>query len=297
MDYIAGIDGGGTRTTLVFRAIAGEPLGTKIFGPFNLNSIGPMQFKTLLGEITGTLHALGNCRSLCIGAAGVSNPQMGRLVAEAMEEGGIAQWKLVGDHEIALYGALEGAPGIAVIAGTGSVCLGRNISGRLERAGGWGHLIGDEGSGYGLGRDALNAITKDLDGCSEKTELVALAAEMGALSSREDIIRYVYNGDKSRIAALAPLVERAARNADRVAVDIVERNAASLARLIGGVAGRLGLENAPVALLGGLLEHDTCLRAALVRILRDARPNLHCMAPKQNAGVGAVLMAKDMLAS
>ena len=148
MRLAAGIDGGGTRTTLECRSPEGAVLCRESFGPFNLNSIGEERFAALWAEIIGFLNAQGTCSALCAGAAGISNPRVRALTAQAMERAGIVRWKLVGDHETALYGALSGQPGCALIAGTGSICCGRNARGEFVRAGGWGHLIDDGGSGY-----------------------------------------------------------------------------------------------------------------------------------------------------
>ncbi len=96
------------------------------------------------------------------------------------------------------------AKGIALIAGTGSICFGKNGAGEYARSGGWGHLIGDEGSGYALGRDALAAVARAWDGWGEKTLLSQLLAEQMELDDQKKIISYTYGGDKGRIAALAP---------------------------------------------------------------------------------------------
>lgn len=295
MKFVAGIDGGGTKTTLVCWTLGGEHLRTEVFGPFNLNGIGEEAFAELLDEITAFLHSLGECCALCIGAAGYSRNNMGSLTAAAMEKAGIANWKLVGDHEIALWGALEGKPGCALIAGTGSICLGRGCDGSTARAGGWGHLIGDEGSGFALGRDALAAVAKHLDGYGEDTILTRLLSEKLSLTTRQEIISYVYSGDKSRIAAIATLVEEAAASGDRAANSILRKNAAALAELVRAVAQPLALTQGELALLGGLLEHETILRHLFIEEMGRLLPGMRCIAPKHPASVGAVMMALSML--
>ena len=297
MKFAAGIDGGGTKTTLVCRRLDGSDLCTKVFGPFNLNSIGDIAFTQLLDEITGFLHALGTCSALCIGAAGYSTQKMRFLVAAAMEKAGIDNWTLVGDHEIALCGALEGKPGCALIAGTGSICLGQNQSGQAVRAGGWGHLIGDEGSGYALGRDALAAVAKNMDGYQENTLLTQFLAEKLGLTTRTEIISYVYGGDKGRIASIASLVLEAAEVGDTVAADIVRNNARMLAKLVAAVAKQLDLRQSETALLGGLLKHETLLRRVLVEELEQILPDMTCVPPRHPASIGAVMMAQTMAAN
>lgn len=294
MNFLAGIDGGGTKTKVVCVTADGQPLDTRRFGPFNLNSIGQERFTGLLTEICEYLNTLGFCQALCIGSAGISNPDMARLVGEAMTRHGIGNWKLVGDQEIALWGALDAQPGIALIAGTGSICFGRAADGATARSGGWGHLIGDEGSGYALGRDALAAVARAMDGWGPETGLTALLGEELHLTTRQEIVAYTYGGDKSRVAALSRLVEEAAREQDAVALEIIRKNAGQMALLVDAVARKLGLGDTKVAMLGGMLENDTQLRKAFQEEMAAAHPRIACVAPSHDAATGAVMMAQAM---
>ena len=295
MKFIAGIDGGGTKTKVVVASLEGEALLSQVFGPFNLNSIGAERFAALLDEICTWLNQQGQCLALCIGSAGISNQEMTRLVAERIQRGGIKNWKLVGDQVIALNGALEGRPGIALIAGTGSICFGKNAAGQFARSGGWGHLIGDEGSGYALGRDALTAVARAWDGWGERTLLSELLASELGLDDQKKIISYTYGGDKSRIAALSRLVEQAAARDDHVALGIICANAVLMTRLVGTVAKQLELEAPEVAMLGGLLENETMLRAQFQAEMAKQYPQMACVLPHRDAAAGAVMLAQEML--
>lgn len=295
MKFIAGIDGGGTKTRVVVASPEGETLASQVFGPFNLNSIGAGRFAALLEEICTWLNQQGTCMALCIGSAGISNREMESLVLAGMQRGGIANWKMVGDQVIALTGALDGQPGIALIAGTGSICFGKNAAGQFARSGGWGHLIGDEGSGYALGRDALTAVARAWDGWGEKTLLTQLLASELGLDDQQKIISYTYGGDKSRIAALSGLVEQAARQGDSVATEILCVNAVQMTRLVGAVARKLALSAPQVAMLGGLLENDTMLKAQFQAEMAKQYPEMRCVMPHRDAAAGAVMLAKEML--
>lgn len=294
MRFAAGIDGGGTKTAVERRDLNGCVLDRRVFGPFNLNSIGQARFTALLEEITAWFREKGECVSLCIGGAGVSHPEVRRLVSEAMEHSGISCWQLVGDHETALWGALEGKTGFALVAGTGSICFGRNVAGKTARSGGWGHLIDDRGSGYALGRDGLEALVRSWDGRQEASVLTELLEAEG-LSTREALIDRVYGGDKSRIAALAPLVEQAASQGDESAIAILRRNAAELGQLVKAVAQTLGMESGEAAFLGGLLSHDTFLRRETIAWLEKELPQIHPVQAKQDAASGAAMMALNLL--
>lgn len=291
MDYIAGIDGGGTKTLLQCQDIQGNKILESRFGAFNFNSIGIDAFNLLLDEIVSTLDSLGNCMSLCIGAAGISNKVMIEAIEARLRKSNIENYQICGDHVIALEGGLDGEKGIAVIAGTGSICFGKSDSNLIDRTGGWGHLIGDEGSAYAIGRDIFKACARVLDGYGVETVLTSFLKKEFNLETREDIIEYVYTNDKSGIAKVSRIVDSAYEEGDETAKAIVRSNAQELAETICGLAAKLKLKSADVVLLGGLLEKDTPLKLELIRCLGDMNQNLHCISPKKKAIDGAVMLA------
>jgi len=292
-EFVCGIDGGGTRTTVVCRTDDGQLVGRREFGPLNLNSIGEAAFRKNLEEIIRYMSSLGTCRALCLGASGITNPDV-RRIAESVLSHSTFPYKIVGDHETAHTGALGGKEGIILISGTGSVCYGRTTGGKSTFTGGWGHLIGDSGSGYGLGRDALIAVSKVFDGYGQETILKDMLAEDLGLDSEQKIVSYVYSNDKSAVAALSPLVDMACRLGDDVAMDIVKTNAGSLVDIVTAAASRLGLGSCSVALLGGLLAHETCLKQEFICILKEKAPGLRCVAPLHDAAEGAVMEALSL---
>ncbi|MCI8590284.1 MAG: ATPase [Clostridiales bacterium] len=295
MKFIAGIDGGGTKTMIECRDVTGKVLNRKRFGAFNINSIGEEGFAALMKEIILFLQSMGECVSLCIGAAGISNPKMKGQVEAALAASNIRSWQLVGDHEIALYGALSGKPGCALISGTGSICFGRNEKGETARSGGWGHLIDDGGSGYALGRDALAAAVRQWDGRGEETCLSQMILDTLGVETREELIAYIYSGDKSRIAAFASLLDEAWQAGDHVATQILQRESAALCELVCAVVKQLRFDQCEVALLGGLLAHDTPMRTMLIAHLAKQCPEVDCVSPYEDAAAGAALMAAAQL--
>lgn len=296
MKFITGIDGGGTKTTVILKSLDDGTLYKKVFGPFNLNSIGEDAFRAHLVSIMDYLDGLGECQSLCIGAAGVSNVAMRTLVGEVMDAHHMVHWSLVGDSHIAMYGALDGKPGICVIAGTGSICFGLDAHGGAARVGGWGHLIGDEGSGYHLGLDAVKAVSRAFDGYEgASTQLLQLLADRKGLVTQGDIISFVYSHDKSAIASLSPLVEEAYRSGDAIASSIISKNAEDLSDAVILLAHKLGLEGGMVALLGGMLEHETVFRQVFSSLMMKKHPELICSAPLHDAATGALMLAASAL--
>ena len=206
MKYVAGIDGGETRTTVICSDRDGRMVASEEFGSFNIENIGVDGFTILMVQICEFLRQTGECEALCIGAGDVHNLRMQSVVKQAMERAGITNWQLVSNQKIALWGALAGEPGITVVAENGSICFGRNADNETARVGGWGHRIGDEGSGYAIGRDVLRAVAQawDAGDASEgATMLMQLLADKYKITDREKMIAYADTNDESGIAQLA----------------------------------------------------------------------------------------------
>ena len=292
-EFVCGVDGGGTKTTAICRTLRGEEIARRVFGPFNLNSIGMQSFEDTLNELVSFLKETGNCRALCIGAAGITNNCVAECTETILGKTGIP-FRLMGDYEIAHTGALDGNEGMILIAGTGSVCYGKNRDGNTAMAGGWGHLIGDAGSGYGIGRDALSAVARMYDGYGKPTILKDLISQELILDTAKKIVSYVYSNDKSAVAALSPIVDKAYMRGDAMATQIVHSNAEALVQLVQAVASRLDLPSCNVALLGGLLENETALKAEFVDLLHSST-NLHCVSPLHSAAEGAVMEAMGLV--
>ena len=290
---IAGIDGGGTHTRLELRDDENRLLSRTEFGPFNLNAIGEAAFRRLLRQVLAACGDMADCARLCVGGAGISNPAVGAILGQELERAGFSgMWKLCGDQEIALRGAMDG-PGIAVIAGTGSICFGKNQAGQTARSGGFGHLIDDGGSGYALGRDVLSTAVQALDGrCPDTAILERVYHRLG----REDpgaIVSFVYDEttDKAAIARFSSIALALAEEGNPTAQAILNRGARELYALAAAVQRRLGLEGRPIALLGGLLSGENPYRRAVARKLAGLGTVIY---PAHDALWGAAQMAWEL---
>lgn len=290
---IAGIDGGGTHTRLELRDEENRLLSRTEFGPFNLNAIGEAAFRRLLRQVFAACGDMADCARLCVGGAGISNPAVGDILGQELERAGFSgMWKLCGDQEIALRGAMDG-PGIAVIAGTGSICFGKNQAGQTARSGGFGHLIDDGGSGYALGRDVLSTAVQALDGrCPDTAILERVYHRLG----REDpgaIVSFVYDKttDKAAIARFSSIALALAEEGNPTAQAILNRGAGELYALAAAVQRRLGLEGRPIALLGGLLSGENPYRRAVARKLAGLGTVIY---PAHDALWGAAQMAWEL---
>ena len=291
--FIAGIDGGGTHTRIEIRDMENNFLRREKFGPFNINSIGENAFRKLLREVFASWGEMADCKKICFGAAGISNPRVGEILEEELNAAGfVGKWKLCGDQEIALRGAMD-TPGVAVIAGTGSICFGKNGAGETARSGGYGHLIDDGGSGYALGRDVLSAAVRAFDGRgSGKTIMDAVYTQMG-VSVPGEIVSFVYSPstDKSAIAKFARIALEQAAAGEETARAILNRGAEELYALVAAVQRRLGLDGCPIALLGGLISSENAYRRAVVAKLSELGTPI---APAHDALWGAAQMAYEM---
>ena len=221
MPYCVGIDGGGTKTAVELRWSDYSSNTRAVFGPLNCNSDRPATAKTLadtMAWLAAQPGGLSGCGALCIGSAGISNPDAYHFLENTVRAGGYrGPLQIVGDQVTALAGALGTPVGTVLIAGTGSICYARTADGHERRSGGWGHLIDDEGSAYALGRDILRAVVRATDGRAPATALTALVADRLGAESVQSVIRFTYapTTTKKEIAALATLLDPALQQGRR----------------------------------------------------------------------------------
>jgi N-acetylglucosamine kinase-like BadF-type ATPase len=273
----AGIDGGASKTIAVVVDADGRERGRGTAPSSNQTAVGleraAAAVRQAIAEATRAAGEPGPVAAARIGLAGVDRPgdfdawlPLLRPLAGTVH--------LSNDAELVLA-ALPDGVGVAAIAGTGSIMVGRDDNGTNARTGGWGHVFGDEGSGYDLGRGALQAASRAADGRGPATVLLDAILRHWDLSGPSDIIGRVYpDGAKADVARLSSLVLQAARAGDPVARKLVSGAAAEVALGIVTVANALTLpaDGLPLALAGGLLVGAPELRAATLRRVRRRRP-------------------------
>lgn len=260
MPYYVGIDGGGTKTAVELRTRGSAAHSRAVFGPLNCNSDRTAAAKTLtdtLAWLAAQPEGLAGCDGLCIGSAGISNPDAYNFIQDIIRAGGYTgPLQIVGDQVTALAGALGQPVGTVLIAGTGSICYARTADGREARSGGWGHLIDDEGSAYALGRDILRAVVRVADGRAPATALTELVAQRLGAPGVQPVIRFTYapTTTKKEIAALAPLLDPALQQGDAAAQAIIAHAADELTQMAAAAIQPLGLQTGSMALLGSVLQ-------------------------------------------
>jgi glucosamine kinase len=261
--YYAGVDGGGTRTTLGLADAAGRELARRS-GPAGL--VDPRDPAASARVVAGLLREAREEAglteppvALCAGLAGVGNPAEREAVRAALvAEGVAARVCVTTDGEVALEGAMAGGAGVLLIAGTGSVAYGRAEDGRVDRCGGWGMIVGDEGSGWSIGRAGLAAALRAADGRGPRTALLPRLLETLELRDPRGIPPWAGRAEKGDVAALAAHVIAAADGGDDVALGILRREAGELALHAVALASRLGpwSGDVPVVFHGGVLGRE-----------------------------------------
>lgn len=279
VDIYAGIDGGGTKTAVVIVDAEGNELSRHQTATSNAAVVGHDQAGSTLRQ--GLLAAIDQAgadlelQGAWFGLSGSDRPEdQARLLPFVNDLAKVV--RMSNDAELVL-GALDESVGIAVVSGTGSIAYGRNAEGDRARSGGWGQIIGDEGSGYDLARGMLDAYAREIDGRGPATSCTSRLMAHLNLKEPFQIISWVYASGTSKgdIAALSAIVVEEANAGDEVAQRIIRESARELAVTVGAAARRLGFAGSlPVALTGGMLVHIDAFRESMLAGLREHWPDL-----------------------
>jgi len=299
-----GIDGGGTHSRLALVDREGKVLARSEAGSTNIYSVTKDEvFANLSTLLSSALKSAGlnnqDLASGCIGSAGLGRAEEQKLFRGFFDSllGKDIPVKLCTDGEILLCGGLENLEGYCLIAGTGSIALGRSQTGVLFRSGGHGYLLGDEGSAAWIARTAIARTLRSLEGRDIPTGMLPLILEASGLSESNDLIKYVHHdADKAKIASLAPVVTQAARKGDPLALDILHKGAEELALLVKSVLDQSPwIKRRELVLAGGVMENDEIVTDRLKESLAKDFPDLVVSSPKGTALEGACMLAVSVI--
>ena len=277
--YVLGIDAGGTKTVCYLADAHGTIVGEGRSSGANLQAHGELEVEKVLHGVIE--QALGERSILpvavCIGIAGVDRADDDRIVRGIMRRLGFRSRTLVvNDALIALVAGVGDDPGVVIIAGTGSIAYGANQERQAARSGGWGYVLGDEGSGFWIGREALMAVMRAADGRGPRTRLTSLVLEYFNLDHVEGLVREVYEPGRHRqsVAALGPVVERARTEGDVVAAEVLRRASEELTRAAASVIERLQMRGDPfqTVLSGSIFRLIPWLVEDVTRRLAEVAP-------------------------
>jgi len=308
--YVIGMDGGGTKTAAMIADLNGNILSEIVGGPANFQVIGVETVaNTVIDLITQCCESVGcryeNIIAVMLGFAGAGRPvdqkrmHDGLRAVAAQKQIHLKKVIVDSDARIALEGAFRGDAGMILIAGTGSIMFGKDANGNIHRVGGWGRFLGDEGSGYSIGREGLVAVVRHYDGRGKATLLTKLVAEQFHLTD-QTIVAEVYKNNFD-IASIAPLVFQAAEQGDAVCNAIVNKAVDELLLHIKAMLLKINVAGTvKLAFIGGLLTHENMLSRMLRKKIEEVAQTapfgatkalIRLQEPECSPVYGAVLMA------
>ncbi len=301
MDYIIGIDGGGTKTVGMLATKDGKTIAKTQTGPSNYHVVGIEQTKNVLTEIITQLKLkvpnsdLDSIRC-CIGMAGLGRDEDREIIGHICDEIGINNRILTHDAHIGLVGGTGKQSGVIIISGTGSIVYGINEHGKEARAGGWGYILGDEGSGYDIAVKGLQAVARAADKREPATQITQLILKRLALNEPNDLIRWTHAASRDEIAQLASVVFVAAEIKDTKAEKIIDSAMSEFACAVETVVMQLEFSHPfDIVFSGGILLHQPILTDKLQRWIEKIIIGSSVIIPKHEPAYGAVLLAKAHL--
>lgn len=270
--WMIGIDGGGTKTTGAICDSTGRVAAIVTGDASNpLSRPWPEVEKTirhLIKELTRRV-AIEESRvdAIYMGLAGADRPAVSAKIEAAFQREWQGRLWIDNDAVPALYSGTWGEPGVVLIAGTGSIAYAVHRDHSRYRVGGWGYLLGDEGSGFDVGRQGAIAVLRAFDGRGDATALTPLMLGHYGLTSPAELIAHIYGSDNPRkqLGDCSRLVEEAASQGDEVALRIMEQATHSLLELVAACHAKLG-EELPVVLAGGMLAAETSVKRKLMEM-------------------------------
>jgi N-acetylglucosamine kinase-like BadF-type ATPase len=302
---VVGVDGGGTKTEAVIMDSDLRVIGEGRSGPSNPLRVGVTSAAAAVREAIDNACASAKVRrsdveSAEVGLAGARKHEIRERMREVLLALGIRDIEVVTDADIALYGATDGAPGIVVIAGTGSNCCGINSRGKRFCAGGWGPLAGDEGAGAWIARQALRAVAYASDGRGPETLLTEFACNYFHVSTAEDLTTAIYAPTitNERIAGFGKDVVEAAKRKDPVAAQIILDGGKELGVAAVAVIRNLQMERErfQIAFVGGVFRAsgEMIIKPLKAEVAKVA-PRAYYEPPHFSPAVAAARMARERI--
>lgn len=304
MPLVVGVDGGGSRTRVVVADATGSELA-RVEGA--ASALQPGQeghaadvIKALIAEALVKAERTETRPAVCVvGVAGAGQERAAQALWSALASRRVADDVSVqADATIAMDDAFGDSAGVLLIAGTGSVAFSRSPNGRLERCGGWGPNVGDEGSAAWLGRRALGVVTASQDGREPDTALTGAILTALELETLEEVIPWAANATPGAFAQLAPVVSQVAATGDLRANALISFCVEELSLHVRTLARRCFTDeraSIPVALAGGLLSRGSLVRKRLEQRLKSSVPGAVVRADEVDAARGAIMRARRLL--
>ncbi|MDQ2824875.1 MAG: N-acetylmuramic acid 6-phosphate etherase [Verrucomicrobiota bacterium] len=290
-EKILGVEGGGTKTAWVLTEREGADLRIVDQGklpPSNFRLTTQDRLRVIFSELPKKIDRAGVFLAGC--GPGEDRQVLSRLCGEIWPNAKITTGS---DRDSGLAAGLGHGDGIVVNAGSGSSVTGRRDN-RIEKAGGWGHILGDAGGGYFLSIQALRLILREYDLHRGEVQFATKVLHALSLNSLDELVRWAQTADKMEIAMLTPVVFDAAANGDAQVLEILEEGARALTEYTEAVATRLHLLAPKVMLLGGLFQRDSIYAHTFRRRLKKNLPDARVAAAERAPELGAAWLAAEM---
>jgi N-acetylglucosamine kinase-like BadF-type ATPase len=303
MDYIIGVDAGGTKTEAAAYNLEEQKIATGLSGPGN-PAVNPDRAKVNIKEAISQciLHVKaqgieGMCRCIFLGAAGIEVGENKKVLESYLREAFQCEVVSLHDSELAHAAILKGKDGIIIIAGTGSVCYGR-YKGRTDKTGGWGHVLGDEGSGYWIALEALKRMTVEQDSGFMVSELSLKIIAHLEVRDVDGMKEFVHNAGKNAIADVAVVVTELARDGNSIALDILDRAGFALALMTERLYKKMDIYGPiDIGLSGGILCNSEQVREQLCKYLEKNLSEIRILAEDISPTKGACYLYKNNIKS
>ncbi len=303
MSLLLGVDAGGTKTTYALAE------GEQVLARTHAGSIKPLRvsFEQAQQHFADAMAALeaqsgrkvADVAAVSIGTAGVRLPQTAGWMRDLVAAHTAARLEVCGDEEIALDAAFAGGRGVLVIAGTGSNVMGRARDGQRCNVGGWGPVLGDEGSGYWIGIEALRAAVRAYD-FGEKSAILPEVLAAWECATIGEMVDHAHAVPSPDFSLLAPMVSACAEAGDPVCARVLERGGRLLGESVAEACRKvIALDGGPVpavAYIGSAISRIPANRQALAKALHAAFPEAALAAEPVDAVLGALWRAGRLLA-
>jgi len=305
LKYLIGMDGGGTKTKCILTDLNLNPVFETTGGPSNFLVIGKEKVSNTILDLVNQCLAFqkmspDEIHALVLGTTGGGRKNDAEILENQILQDcnqrnlKLEKIRVESDARIALEGAFSGNAGSILIAGTGSIMFGKDEAGIIHRVGGFGRYIGDEGSGYRIGWQALNAVAREIDGRGRHTKISDLVSTEFSISSGEDLITEVYRNNFN-IASVAPIVFNAAEKGDKIAQRILENEADELIMHITAMKAKLKVKLLKVSLIGSLLTTANYFSYLFSEKVVRSFNDVQIREAEHTPEYGAALMAKNLL--
>ncbi len=296
MKYIIGVDGGGTKTEAIAYNLEGEEISRGYSGYANVLINVAEAINNIVDAIMQCQKPLeGECVYIYLGLAGIESGAHVDTLEKALTDNFQTKCSIVNDARIAHAASLKGESGILVISGTGSICLGVKDN-QTKVTGGWGHLLGDEGSGYWIAIEAFKQITREEDSDIPLSSLSLALLEKLHAKEPNDIKSFIYSASKGEIAAYVPVVAEYAKYGSQVAAQILKTAGEQLGETTVRLSRKLQFQpGVKIALKGSILTHVTEVCEAFMNYVNEHIQGAQFVMEEVSAAKGAYYLALQEL--